>query len=192
MGYDMRSRTVRRVRMYGAIGTAITLVGGLGFTQIAGAAPSATSALANSRPSFVAGARDLGAVRASEPVDFEVLLSLPNESAVEAEVQARVHSGQLVVPQVPDAGPVPLPVLAVGRFRRRRRVVGPPRRSQGGIGGAQPPLRRSDGNHGSGRIAGRHLPSHLRLSGPGPRRTGGQLQHSGQPERRRGRRGESR
>jgi subtilase family serine protease len=74
--------------MYGAIGTAITLVGGLGFTQIAGAAPSATSALANSRPSFVSGARDLGAVRASEPVDFEVLLSLPNESAVEAEVQA--------------------------------------------------------------------------------------------------------
>jgi subtilase family serine protease len=88
MGYDKRSRTVRRVRTYGTIGTAIALVGGLGFSQIASAATSATSALANSRPSFVAGARDLGAVRASEPVDFEVLLSLPNESAVEAEVKA--------------------------------------------------------------------------------------------------------
>ncbi len=88
MGYDMRSRKVRRVRTSLTLGAVGALIGGLGLTQMAGAAPSATSALANSRPGFVNQARDLGAVRASEPVDFEVLLSLPNESAVEAEVQA--------------------------------------------------------------------------------------------------------
>ena len=61
---------------------------GLGFTTIAGAAPRATSALANSRPAFVAQAADIGAVSASEPVDFEILLQLPDESALAAEIQA--------------------------------------------------------------------------------------------------------
>ncbi len=88
MAYDMRSRPVRRVRTSITFGAVGALIGGLGLTQMAGAAPSATSALANSRPSFVSHARDLGAVRASEPVDFEVLLKLPDESAVAAEVQA--------------------------------------------------------------------------------------------------------
>ena len=88
MGHDMRSRTVGRVRTYATLGAVVALIGGLGFTQIAGATPSATSALSNSRPLFVAQAKDLGAVHASEQVDFEVLLNLPNESAVEAEVQA--------------------------------------------------------------------------------------------------------
>jgi subtilase family serine protease len=88
MAYDMRSRPVRRVRTYITLGAVGALIGGLGLTQMAGAAPSATTALANSRPSFVSHARDLGAVRASELVDFEVLLKLPDESAVAAEVQA--------------------------------------------------------------------------------------------------------
>ncbi len=88
MGHDMRSRTFGRVRKYATLGAGVALIGGLGFTQAAGATPSATSALSNSRPAFTAQAKDLGAVRASEQVDFEVLLSLPNESAVEAEVQA--------------------------------------------------------------------------------------------------------
>jgi subtilase family serine protease len=88
MGHDMRSPHVRRVRTYTTVGAVVALIGGLGCTQIAGAASSGTVALANSRPSFVAQARDLGAVPATRPVDFEVLLSLPDQSAVEAEVQA--------------------------------------------------------------------------------------------------------
>jgi subtilase family serine protease len=88
MGDGMRSRRVRRVRTYTTLCAVGALIGGLAVSQTAGAATIATSALANSRPSFVNGARDLGAVRASTPVDFEVLLSLPDESAVEAEVQA--------------------------------------------------------------------------------------------------------
>jgi subtilase family serine protease len=81
-----------RIGGYGRIGavgiTAGVLVAGLGLTQTAGAQPSVTATLAGSQPSFVAHARDLGAVRASERVDFEVLLKLPDESAVEAEVKA--------------------------------------------------------------------------------------------------------
>jgi subtilase family serine protease len=64
------------------------LIAGIGVAPTAGAAPRATSMLTNSRPSFVAHARDLGAVDASAPVDFEILLALPDQSAVEAEVQA--------------------------------------------------------------------------------------------------------
>jgi subtilase family serine protease len=88
MGYDMRTRKVRRGRAGITIGAVAALIGGVGFSQIAAATPDGTTALANSRPSFVSQARDLGAVRASEPVDFEVLLNLPDESAVEAEVQS--------------------------------------------------------------------------------------------------------
>jgi subtilase family serine protease len=84
----MRGRTHRRGRTYASLGLTVAIIVGVGFTQIAGAAPAATAALVNSRPSFVAQAKNLGAVEASQSVDFEVLLGLPDESAVEAEVQA--------------------------------------------------------------------------------------------------------
>ncbi|MGH9016917.1 MAG: S53 family peptidase [Acidimicrobiales bacterium] len=67
---------------------ALLLVAGAGITQEASAAPTATTALANSRPSFLGQARAVGGVRSNQPVDFEVLLSLPDQGAVEAEVQA--------------------------------------------------------------------------------------------------------
>jgi subtilase family serine protease len=79
---------MRRGRIYAALGTTVLLIAGLGFTQMAAATPSATSALINSRPSFAAHAKDLGAVSAKSSVDFEVLLNLPDQSAVESEVQA--------------------------------------------------------------------------------------------------------
>jgi subtilase family serine protease len=85
---EMRSRRVGRARIFASMGTVGALIGGLGISQIAAAAPRATTVLANSQPSFVAHSRDLGAVNPSKPVDFEVLLALPDESAVEAEVQA--------------------------------------------------------------------------------------------------------
>ena len=57
MGDDMRSRTIRRGRLWATLGTAGVLTAGLGFAPIAGAAPAATSALANSRPAFASQAR---------------------------------------------------------------------------------------------------------------------------------------
>ena len=81
----MRSDTVRRARILATVGT---LIGGLAVSQVAAAAPSATTVLAGSQASFVAHARDLGAVNRSTPVDFDVLLALPDQAAVEAEVQA--------------------------------------------------------------------------------------------------------
>jgi subtilase family serine protease len=84
----MRNQNLRRGRKYAVLGTVGTLVAGLGFTQMAAAAPSAKAMLANSQPSFVTHSKDLGAVQASRSVDFEILLSLPDQSAVEAEVQA--------------------------------------------------------------------------------------------------------
>jgi len=87
MSGDMRSRKVRHVRRSAILAIAVVLIGGLGFTQVAGATPN-TTVLVASRPSFVGQARDLGAVPASRPVDFEILLNLPDQSAVEAEVQA--------------------------------------------------------------------------------------------------------
>jgi subtilase family serine protease len=69
------------------------MVVGLGFIQVAQAAPRATVALAGSRPSFVAHSTDLGAVSGSQAVDFEVLLALPRQSAVEAEVKALSSPG---------------------------------------------------------------------------------------------------
>ncbi|HEY7946095.1 MAG TPA: protease pro-enzyme activation domain-containing protein, partial [Acidimicrobiales bacterium] len=83
----MRSRTVRRGRIFASSAMGI-LISGLGISLPAAAAPRAITMLANSRASFVAHARDLGAVTRSSPVDFEVLLALPDEPAVEAEVQA--------------------------------------------------------------------------------------------------------
>jgi subtilase family serine protease len=84
----MRGRPDRRGRTYVALLAAGVVVGTLGSVPNAGATTRAVSALVDSRPSFVAGARDLGPVRASEPVDFEVVLNLPDESSVESEVQA--------------------------------------------------------------------------------------------------------
>jgi subtilase family serine protease len=85
---QMRSHTVRRGRIYASLGTVGALIAGLGISQNAGAATHATTMLANSQPSFVAHAKDLGAVSSSRAVDFEILLGLPDESGVEAEVQA--------------------------------------------------------------------------------------------------------
>jgi subtilase family serine protease len=84
----MHNRTHRRGRIPATVGTAVLAIAGLGITQTAAAAPRATSALSNSRPSFVTQAIDRGPVSTSEPVDFEVLLQLPDESALEAEIQA--------------------------------------------------------------------------------------------------------
>jgi len=79
---------MRRGRAFAALGTTGVLIAGLGFTEMAAAAPTATTALANSRPAFAGLAKDLGAVSASQSVDFEVLLGLPDQAAVETEVQA--------------------------------------------------------------------------------------------------------
>jgi subtilase family serine protease len=64
-----------------------SLIAALGFSASAAAAPSATIALVNSRPAFTAHAKDLGAVSGAGTLDFEVLLSLPDQAAVETEVQ---------------------------------------------------------------------------------------------------------
>jgi subtilase family serine protease len=64
------------------------LVALTGWTATGAAASPATFALATSRPGFVSSARDLGAVAAATPVDFEVLLALPDPAAVQSEVQA--------------------------------------------------------------------------------------------------------
>jgi subtilase family serine protease len=85
----MSGQLLRRGRTCAVIGTVCALVAGLGFTQIAQAATTAsTTTLAGSQPSFVAHSRDTGLVSASRAVDFEVLLSLPDAAAVEAEAQA--------------------------------------------------------------------------------------------------------
>ena len=91
----MHSRTVRRgggtvrgTRVFACLGTVGTLICGLGTAQDAGAAPRAKTMLANSRPLFVGHSTDLGAVSPSKPVDFDVLLALPDQQAVESEVQA--------------------------------------------------------------------------------------------------------
>jgi len=91
----MHGRTIRRRRVMVILGTATVLVAGVGFTENVGAAPGATTMLVNSRPSFLGRARDVGAVAGSQPVDFEVLLALPDESSVEAEVQALSTPGNL-------------------------------------------------------------------------------------------------
>jgi subtilase family serine protease len=84
----MRRRPERRGRRFVIPFAVGVFAGALGSAPSAGATPKAVSALANSRPSFVVRAKDLGPVRASEPVDFEVVLSLPDQSSVESEVQA--------------------------------------------------------------------------------------------------------
>jgi len=89
----MHSRTKRRGRILATAGTAGAVIAALGLTPSAGAAPKASSALSNSRPAFVAQATDRGPVSSAEPVDFEVLLQLPDESALEAEIQALSSPG---------------------------------------------------------------------------------------------------
>jgi hypothetical protein len=189
----MQRRTHRRGRTLATVGAAASLIAGLGVTQIAGAAPSATSALSNSRPAFVARAIDRGPVNSAAPVDFEVLLQLPDESARGGRGPGVVHPGKPVVPEVPHAGAVPLHLLAVGRRRWRPSSRGSARcRSDGEGGGSQSPLCRGDRDHGPRRVSGRNDPPHLRLQGPGSGRACQQLHHPGHPERRGGRGGEPR
>jgi subtilase family serine protease len=86
----MNGQLLRRGRTWLVVGTVGALVAGLGFIQSADASPTpaATTTLAASRPAFITGSKDLGAVSGSQAVDFEVLLALPNEAAVAAKVQA--------------------------------------------------------------------------------------------------------
>jgi subtilase family serine protease len=95
----MRGRPGRRGLKYIALLAVGVFIGVVGSVQSAGATPKAVSALANSRPSFAVRAKDLGPVSASEPVDFEVVLSLPHESAVETEVQALSTPGNALFRQ---------------------------------------------------------------------------------------------
>jgi subtilase family serine protease len=64
------------------------LVAVTGWSATGASATSATMSMAKSRPAFAATARDLGRVSSSKPVDFEVLLALPDAAAVQAEVAA--------------------------------------------------------------------------------------------------------
>jgi subtilase family serine protease len=57
-------------------------------SPVATAAPSSSVSLSGSQPAFVAHSRDLGAVNANRAVDFEVLLALPDQAAVQAEAKA--------------------------------------------------------------------------------------------------------
>jgi subtilase family serine protease len=81
-------RRVRRGPTAVAVATAGALVAGLGLTQVATAAPQGTTTLAGSQPSFVAHSHDVGAVVGSQAVDFEILLALPDQAAVQREIQA--------------------------------------------------------------------------------------------------------
>jgi len=121
----MRGRVMRRGRKVAVLAVAGTLMAGIGCAQIAAAAPAATTALTNSRPSFAAHAKSLGSVPASRPVDFEVLLALPDEAAVEAEVQALSTPGtsafrHFLTPQEfrTDYSPSPAAVAAVEAWVR--------------------------------------------------------------------------
>ncbi len=84
-------RRVRRKIAFTAIAVssiaATLLVGGTAAVSAA-STNSGTVALAASRPSFLAHARDLGPAAGGQQVDFEVVLAYPNASAVEAEAQA--------------------------------------------------------------------------------------------------------
>jgi subtilase family serine protease len=87
----MSSRVIRRGRTCAIVAMAGAMVAGMGTIQIAQAAQRAhatTTVLSGSRPAFLGDSRDLGAVSGARAVDFEVLLALPHQSAVEAEVQA--------------------------------------------------------------------------------------------------------
>jgi subtilase family serine protease len=71
----------------GAVGLAAAALVTTTISTQAGAA-AGTSAIAGSRPGWAAAARDLGAVRASQAVDFQVVLGLRNSAEAEQEVQA--------------------------------------------------------------------------------------------------------
>jgi subtilase family serine protease len=71
----------------GAVGLAAAALVTTTISIQAGAA-AGTSAIAGSRPGWAAAARDLGAVRASQAVDFQVVLGLRNSAEAEQEVQA--------------------------------------------------------------------------------------------------------
>jgi subtilase family serine protease len=85
----MKSR-VRRRATFAAV--AVTSIGATfliaGAPAVSAATNPGTVALTASRPAFLAHATDLGPAATSQRVDFEVLLSYPDEAAVEAEAQA--------------------------------------------------------------------------------------------------------
>jgi subtilase family serine protease len=82
------SRTARCARIALVIGSVSALVAVTASAATQAGASAAPVALANNRPSFVRSAHDLGPVAGSKAVDFEVLLALPDEAGVQAEVKA--------------------------------------------------------------------------------------------------------
>ena len=161
----MKSRVHRKVALAAAaaslIGTAL-IIGGTSAVSAA-STRSGTVALAASRPSFLAHATDMGPVAATQRVDFEVLLSYPDEAAVEAEAQAVSTPHNALYRHF----------LTTAQFRaryspseasgRRRSLVGPRRRAFGGVGSGKPAVRRGHRDDGASREVGRHPPRHLSL-----------------------------
>jgi subtilase family serine protease len=81
--------SLRRGRLAAAVGTVAALVAGFGLAPVAEAAETpATAALAGSQPAYLGQASDLGTVAGAQPVDFEVLLALPDQAGLQAEVEA--------------------------------------------------------------------------------------------------------
>ena len=85
----MKNRVRRRFAFAAVAVTSIGATFLIGSTSVVSATTnSGTVALSASRPAFVAKATDLGPAQASQRVDFEVLLSYPDQAAVAAEAQA--------------------------------------------------------------------------------------------------------
>ena len=94
----MLTRMSVAARRAAALVSGAALVGGVvavsGAPAATAASASSTSALAASRPGFAATSRDLGPTSPSASVDFEVLLSLPDQAAVQREIEAVSTPGQ--------------------------------------------------------------------------------------------------
>jgi subtilase family serine protease len=84
----MKKRLHRNIAFAAAVVTSIGATVLIAATPAVSAASSGTVALTGSRPSFVAHATDLGPASTKQSVDFEVLLSYPDQAAVEAEARA--------------------------------------------------------------------------------------------------------
>ena len=85
----MKNRVRRRFAFAAVAVTSIGATFLIGSSSVVSATTnSGTVALSASRPAFVANATDLGPAQASQRVDFEVLLSYPDQAAVAAEAQA--------------------------------------------------------------------------------------------------------
>jgi subtilase family serine protease len=78
----------RRLWTCAVAGTGLLLTGLLPAATIASASPSSPVALSGSSPAYLTQARDLGPVAGSNFVDFDVLLAVPDQSALRAEIQA--------------------------------------------------------------------------------------------------------